>query len=271
MDFAGFPTVDPPDEPCGALDLCSVENLVCTLRQLLPHGAAWEIGDGTACQPAFLKDFTAFLATHYGRLVQNGAAILVQANPLTATDTSYWLRRWGMLDLIDFRYSDSCDGGLDFETCTNDFQCAVTQDQQRAIEYGLVRARMWTNHPQFCPDLSTINPALAFLGYEAVVAEDVTPRDSVSCEAFASPHGEDCCMPVMALRLQPVSNTIPGAPVAPCPDCAEIPAVDMTCVATDCEENEITRHLAGLTAANFLRRIWPVWQPLQIVEIVQTV
>lgn len=259
------------------------------------------MGDAAICEPTFLKKFIELMTVHYGRISESASVIIAQLNPTTATDRSYWLKKWGLDILIDFN-APLCDvQGLEFEGFQSVDDIPVTDQQRAAIEYGLIRANIITNRADFAPSLNNINLALRWLGYQvqpqtsklALIVDrfgrlsygtpsqpeccdgtlDFPPCEETECVPVnpceISFGVEDCCRCKLQLRLSPICETLMAAPAGPCqPQGDDVPATSTTIdICTD-PQTVTVRHIGATTAANFLRRVMPVWAPYDL-EIIQ--
>ena len=350
-DLNGFVCAEIPANDCPPTGLCDIScETVCSLFELLPTGTAWRATNGVyqdpsicepfemcdPCEPVFVRNFVRLLALQHDKTRRNAAWIIAQLNPLTAPDRSYWLRRWGLANfsvdpvrpLLPCPESPSCSKGECF--CPKNTDCEIAPELQAAIEYGLIRAHVLTNRPDFAPSLGNINRALAYLGY-MVSRVNIPPPPKPCAESFmaynvdadcgplpflafdeadgktctknwdvfikqcpqsgrAVSECEDCGKYRWKLMLHPVADTLPCAPGNPCapPDpcltseedralvCSPIesnhPCVPVTCSNPyTCNDLGIvhSRRPAAPYALELLKRIWPIYQPYEVVQINQ--
>lgn len=331
---------------CFAAPLCETDcTIICSFLDLLPYGSAWQVRhDGLnrdvslcepfspcdPCEPVFVRNFVRTMALQYERIRNNAAVAIAQLNPLTATDRSYWLKKFGLTDFTSYRGIAECKEPASCADCfcPSTAECSPSNELLAAIEYALIRAAVMTRHPDFVPSLTNLNYVLANLGY--MVQRSVTPPVKPCPNAFLAYDSEAPCgdLPAMAfneagsnelcagqsydvrlpqcdqgfatdscsncekvrmrLVLVPVSDYLYPAPGHPCdlfrkkdPNSSDN---GLLCATADCDRGvyalctstlgcppgvtKLTRPAAAY-AAELLRRIWPVWQPMEIVEIKQ--
>jgi hypothetical protein len=289
---------DYPPVDCPSIPLCGIPDIFCNLKQLLPTGTAWTIPEygedncsdtlaqcaqlicstyspAAPCEPVFVANLLKLFSMHYQRIDSDAARLVALLNPATSSDRAYWLRKWGLFDLIDFSVvqPDCGPDALAFRAEVQGPVFQLTAAQRAAVEYGLIRAAIITNRADFVPSISNINLALSRLGYKVFERPSgdypVDPGGQLLGSGLYGPQHpgqiyfeNGCCDVKLKLHLAPSADTLEGAPDDPCE--TETQDVMSTSVLTDpCRDNQ-TIYIAGKTAANFLVRIFPAWQPYSL-------